>query len=55
MKDILDKIYVAEGEVRFRFNTLVERKGMLSTKRLIYCLLPTRELFEAADMICKSI
>jgi len=55
MKDILDKVYVVEGEVRFRFNTLVERKGMLSTKRLLYCLLPSRELFEAAEITCKSL
>jgi hypothetical protein len=49
MKQFLDKVYVVEGEVRFRFNTLVVGKGMLSTKRLLYCLLPTKEFFEAAD------
>ncbi len=55
MKDFLNKAYVGEGEIRFRFNTLIVRKGMFSTKRLLYCLLPTRELFEVADTISKSL
>jgi len=54
-KGIFEKVFVEKGEVRFRFNTLMKRKGMFSTKRMFYYILPSQELFEVAESVCRTL
>jgi len=53
----MERAYIEEGEVRFRFNTQVVnvRKGLLSVEQVFYCIPPTREMFEAAQAICRAL